>query len=105
MIWRYIFNPVAANEYEDAFMWYKAKSIIAADNLIIAVQDVIDAVCSNPYRYRNTYRNLRELALKKYPFTLIYYIDESKKLIVVTSLFHHKRDPKKKYDKSKLSKK
>ena len=105
MVYQYMFNPVAADEYEDAFDWYEQKSIIAADNLIVAVQDAITAICANPYRYRNTYKNLRELTLKKYPYNLIYLIDENKKLITVISLYHHKRHPKGKYDKSKLKKK
>jgi plasmid stabilization system protein ParE len=41
MAYRYIFAPEAANEYEDAFNWYEQKSMIAADNLIIAIQDAI----------------------------------------------------------------
>lgn len=105
MVYQYMFNPVAADEYEDAFDWYEQKSIIAADNLIVAVQDAITAICANPYRYRNTYKNLRELTLKKYPYNLIYLIDENKKLITVISLYNHKRHPKGKYDKSKLKKK
>ena len=105
MAHRYIFNPVAADEYEDAFKWYEEKSTVAADNLIIAVQNAIASACANPYRYPNPYKKFRELTLKKYPFTLIYFIDETNKLIVVTSLFHHKRNPKKKYNKSTVRKK
>ncbi len=105
MAYQYMFNPVAADEYEEAFNWYEQKSVIAADNLIVAVQEAITAICKNPYRYRNTYKNLRELTLKKYPYNLIYLIDENKKLITVISLYHHKRNPKGKYDKSKLKKK
>ncbi|MEO6870019.1 MAG: type II toxin-antitoxin system RelE/ParE family toxin [Ginsengibacter sp.] len=89
MAWHYTFKPEAAIEYEDAFKWYEVKSKIAADNLIIAVQDAILAVCANPFRYQNAYKDLRELSHKKYPFTLIYFIDEKDKLIVI-SIFHQK---------------
>lgn len=101
MAYKYIFGPIAADEYEEAFNWYEEKSIVAADGLIIAVQEAIFVVCANPDRYRNTYKNLREVTLKKYPYNLIYYIDESEKLIIITSLYHHKRSPRKKYLKSK----
>jgi hypothetical protein len=30
MVYQYIFDPVAADEYEDAFKWYEHKSVIAA---------------------------------------------------------------------------
>jgi hypothetical protein len=59
---------------------------VAADNLIISVQEAISTICISPYRYRNTYKNLREVTLKKYPFNLIYSIDENQKLITIISL-------------------
>lgn len=105
MTYKYIFDPAAADEYEDAFNWYEQKSTVAADNLILAVQDAITAICANPYRYRNTHKKLRELTLKKYRFNLIYFIDEARQLITIISLYHHKRNPKSKYSKSKLRKK
>ena len=103
MPYQHVFDPVAADEYEDAFKWYEDKSIIAADKLIVAVQNAIEAVCTDPYRYRNTHKNLRELTLRKYPYNLIYFIDEKKKLIIVISLYHHKRNPKGKYNKSNFT--
>jgi len=99
MDYQYIFDPIAAEEYANAFNWYEERNIVAADNLIIAVQDAITAICTDPYRYRNTHKNLRELTLKKYPYNLIYFIDENKYLITIVSLYHHKRNPKEKYDK------
>ena len=87
MSYRHIFDPVAAKEYEDAFKWYEERSFFAADNLILAVENAISAICANPYRYRNTYKNLREITIKKYPFNLIYFVDEDKKLITVYITF------------------
>lgn len=100
MPYSYNISPIAANEYEEAFIWYEERSVVAADSFIIAVQNAIQAACNDPLRYRNTYKNLRELTLKKYPFNLIYHIDENKKLITVISIYHHKRNPRNKYDKS-----
>ncbi len=97
--YKYCFDPVAADEYENAFKWYKDRSEIAADNLLIAVEEAIQAICMDPHRYRNTYKNLRELSLRKYPYYLIYFVDEGEKLITITFLYHFKRNPVKKYKK------
>ena len=97
MIYAYIFEPNAAKEYEETLIWYEERSILAADNFIIAVQEGIKQACSDPFRYRNLYSNLREITLRKYPFNLIYYVNESKMEIVIVSVFHHKRNPKNKY--------
>jgi len=49
MAYSYLFDPVAAKEYEDAFKWYEKKSYLAADNFIIRVQEAIKAICADPY--------------------------------------------------------
>lgn len=99
MEYQHLFNPRAATEYESAFKWYDEQSASAADNLIISVQEAIIDICTYPLRYRKTYKNLREVALKKYPYNIIYNVDENKKLITIISIYHHKRNPKNKYKK------
>ena len=99
MEYSYLFDPLAAEEYEEAFKWYEKKSYLAADNFIIRIQEAIATICTDPYRYRKGYKNLREFPLKKYPFHIIYYIDDAHSNVVVVSIFHTKRNPKKKYKK------
>lgn len=83
----------AAQEYENAFEWYQQRSEAAADNLIIEVEETIRAVCQDPHRYKKTYKKVYEISLKKYPYYLIYLIDDMKKVVTIISLFHHKRNP------------
>lgn len=45
MDYQYTFTPIAADEYEEAFQWYEERSVIAADNFILAVDDAIKSVC------------------------------------------------------------
>lgn len=59
MAYPYIISRIAASEYEDAFNWYEERSTIASGAFIVSVQNAIEAVCQNPYRYRNTYKSLR----------------------------------------------
>ncbi|MCC6286432.1 MAG: hypothetical protein IT249_00970 [Chitinophagaceae bacterium] len=59
LVYTFLFDPVAADEYEEALGWYETKSSIAADGFIIAVQGAIEAACAHPDRYRRTYKNLR----------------------------------------------
>jgi plasmid stabilization system protein ParE len=99
MPYKYVFDSVAAEEYEAAFLWYQNQSEISGDRLIIEVQEAIDKICDDPYRYRNNYKSIRETALKKFPYSIAYLIDEAKKQIVIISLFHHRRNPRKKYRK------
>jgi plasmid stabilization system protein ParE len=54
-------------------------------------------ICDDPLRYRSTYKKLRETSLKKYPYSIVYFVDEKEQLVVIASVYHHKRDPRRKY--------
>ncbi len=99
MNYTYIFEPRALTEYKEAVAWYRERSETAAENLIRELKSRIEALCNDPLRYRNTYKIFRETSLKKYPYYLVYFVDENAKTIIITSLYHHKRNPKKKYRK------
>ena len=47
MAYQYIFDPIAADEYEEAFKWYEQKSIVAADNLILTDTVILTKNCGN----------------------------------------------------------
>ena len=40
------------------------------------------------------YKNARKLPLKRFPYNLIYIIDETKKEIQILAIVHDKRDPR-----------
>lgn len=99
MSYRHIYTPVALAEYKDSVSWYEVRSKRAAENFVTAVRDKIKSICDNPLRYKNRYKFFRETSLKKYPFYIIYFVDESKQTIIISSIYHHRRSPKKKYKK------
>jgi plasmid stabilization system protein ParE len=99
MSYRYIFDPVALNEYKEAISWYLERSELAAEGLVKEANEKITTICKDPFRFRNTYKDFREISLKKYPYYIVYLIDEVKKIVIVSSVYHHKRSPKKKYSK------
>ena len=91
------FDPIAAIEYEEAYFWYQQNSIMAADNFTAAIDDAVNSICISPFLYRKTYKSVREILIKRYPFSLIYEVDEQKKHVIIISIYHHYRDPNKKY--------
>lgn len=96
---RHEFHPAAQKEYEAAVKWYKKRSLLAAENFVKAVDDALQRICRRPLWWRNAYKNYRELGVKKYPYTIIYVVEDEKESVVVASLHHQKRNPKKKYRK------
>jgi len=101
MSYRYILHEEAQQDYERAIAWYAARSLKAAENLITEAEYSLQLICNNPDRWRNEYKNYREIGLVKYPYVIIYVIEEDKKLIIVTAFFHTKQSLKKKYRKMK----
>lgn len=96
---RHIYDPVALLEYKVAAIWYAVRSEAAAVNFVKEVKKKIAVICKDPFRYRNTYKKFREASLKIYPYSIIYTIDENNKTVIITSVFHHKRNPRRKYRK------
>ena len=97
MIYNHIYEPRALLEYEEAVLWYRERSKQASENFELAINEKLHEICMNPTLYRNTKKYFREAFLKKYPFSIIYFIDEIFDTIVVTSIFHNSRNPKRKY--------
>lgn len=94
MSYRHVYDPIAFLKYKDAVAWYAERSEIAAANLVKEIKQRIAIICKDPLRYRNTYKKFRETALAIYPYSIVYLIDESVKTIIIISVYHHKRSPR-----------
>jgi len=99
MRYKYLLHEHAQQDYETSLEWYMERSEQAAKNFIIAVEDALQLICEHPMRWRSLYKNYHELGVKNYPFTIIYTIEKNKQLVVISSVYHHKRNPQKKYIK------
>ncbi len=64
MLYQYRLDPIASGEYEDAYNWYEQQNGKAADHFKLTIDEVLIVICSDPHRYKNTYKNLREVSLK-----------------------------------------
>jgi hypothetical protein len=68
-----IYQERASKEYESAIEWYREHSELAAQNFELAVKEKIELLRVAPENYKNTYKKFREVALKKYPYSLLHY--------------------------------
>ncbi len=99
MTYHHYFEPRALKEYTAALKWYKNRSKVAAENFVKEMETAIAVICGEPFRYRVNYQQFREVSLKKYPFYLIYSIEEAKYRVLIFSVYHHKRNPARKFQK------
>jgi plasmid stabilization system protein ParE len=97
MVYSVFYQERALAEYEAAIVWYRNNSELAASNFELAVKEKIDILRNTPHLYHKSYKHFHEVALRKYPFSIVYIIDEKQFRIVISSIYHHKRSHKKKY--------
>ena len=84
-------------EYETAMEWYRLRSEQAAVNFEIAIKEKIDPLRATSGTFKRSYKQFHEVSLKRYPFSIVYLIDEKRKTVIISSIFHHKRNPRLKY--------
>jgi len=75
--------------------WYEAiLSKLAQEFYEEVSQKVESIIVKYPKIAKVAYKNARKLSLIRFPYNLIYTIDETKKEIRILAIVHDKRDPK-----------
>lgn len=92
-----VFQHRAKIELYDALEWYSEKSPKTAENFSKDIDKTVSQILLSPTRWRNSKEDFREIPLSKFPFDIVYSIDEEAKAIVIVSVFHHKRHPDQKF--------
>ena len=97
MPYKLIVRDKALAEMQDAFDWYEKAVNGLGDKFLQRIEHYNQLISSNPLQFKTTYKNFREVYLRQFPFVLVYFVDEKKKAVVIFSVFHCKKNPKKKF--------
>lgn len=100
MISTFLQLPKAQKEILEAWEWYEDQQQGLGDRFKEAVRDKIELILNNPLHYplKGKYH---EAQTDNFPFLIIYKIDKRQELILILSVFHTSRHPKRKYTKRK----
>ncbi|MBU0696627.1 MAG: type II toxin-antitoxin system RelE/ParE family toxin [Bacteroidetes bacterium] len=88
------FTPKAKKEFIDAYDFYEEQIFGLGDKFRREVYYFVSLIIKNPLSYPLKSKKLREVVLKKFPFIIIYRIEDTNSTIYVSSIFHTKRNPK-----------
>lgn len=69
----------AAKEYLEAIIWYKERSLLASENFVKFINEAFSKIVAEPQHYRNAYKYFYELKLRRYPYSIVYFIDKKKR--------------------------
>lgn len=97
MSYRTEFLTKARLELLEAWIWYEDRQPGLGDRFKKQVDTVIGSIEQNPEQYKEIKKSYRQVAMKVFPYLLIYKISKRKKIVAIVSVFHTHRNPKKKY--------
>jgi len=69
----------ATKEFGDAFIWYEEQQRGLGSIFKSAVDNKLRQICANPFHYKISYRKFHEALTDKFPFLIVYTIDEKNK--------------------------
>ena len=93
------YSERAKKELIQSWIWYENQQALLGDEFIKTLNNKIKKKKKYPERFPERSRNFREATIKVFPFLIIYRIIKKQKRIIISSIFHTKRNPKKKYRK------
>lgn len=84
----------ATFDLEDAHEWYEQQLNGLGERFIKEVDYYLSAIENNPYQFAIQFSGKYRFAtLNKFPYRLVYNIDESSKCVYVFAVFHTSRNP------------
>ena len=87
-----VFRVEARNELDDAYSWYESQQLGLGDDFLEQVEETLTRICQMPEAYPAVYRDVRRSTVRRFPYTIYYRIVSSR--VIITAVFHGRRDPK-----------
>jgi plasmid stabilization system protein ParE len=90
----------AVMELLNSVIWYEEQQEGLGKRFRKAFQAKLEQICKAPHLYKKGYKDFHEALTDTFPFLVVYYIDETLQKVIVISVFHTSRNPKKKFRKT-----
>jgi toxin ParE1/3/4 len=91
MKYRVIVRPEAEHDLKEAFSWYEDNRIGLGYDFLLQVDAGINFIKRNPAVHPIEYKETRKHLIKRFPYKIIYLVEEKK--IVILAVIHSKRSP------------
>jgi len=93
MNWHVEFRPEVRNDVAEAARWYEAREAGLGDGFVDEILRVWDAIAENPMigSRRHPVMDIRWRYPERFPFRVIYCVDENSKSILVIAVLHAAR--------------
>ena len=78
-------------DIDEQYATYESKQVGLGHDFLLCVEEALDKLLENPLIYRKFHKELRRIPLRRFPCRVMYFVNGQK--IVVTAVFHVRRDP------------
>lgn len=99
MSYQLVFESSAEEDYREAYKWYEGQGERLGLDFEEKVEQCLLKISGSPEAYSLTGKRYRQANVTSFPYLIIYSIEKKAKRIVIYSIFHTSRKPKKKYRK------
>jgi plasmid stabilization system protein ParE len=89
---RLIVRPEAEAEMTDAFDWYEDRVPGLGSEFLLCVDAVFSAILRSPRKFPQVHKIVRRALTRRFPYAVFFVEDDER--VVVLSVFHAKRNPK-----------
>ena len=99
MAYPYRLNRKAHEEYINAYEWYEERRSGLGDRFMQKTEERLLQISNHPEYFGKRNGNFREVKVEDFPYIIVYEFFKRKQIIHITAIYHHKRNPLKKYRK------
>lgn len=89
---RLFVRPEAEVEITDAFDWYEHRVPGLGSEFLLCLEAVFGAILRAPQQYPRVHKIVRRALLRRFPYEVFFVEDDER--VVVLSVFHASRNPK-----------
>lgn len=95
-------HPAAQEEFLTAFEWYENQQKGLGIDFMNCVEKRLNQIIENPTFYsKKQHTKFREVRIERFPFIIVYDYKVRKAEIFILAIYHAKRNPLKKYRRSR----
>ena len=91
MSFQLVVNPRASTDAEEATIWYEKQRKGLGREFVQAIDEAINSILSNPYKFVVIREDFRRMVIPRFPFGIFYLIENN--TVVILAVWHFKRKP------------
>ncbi len=92
-VWKIVIEDLAQLDLQDVYEWYERKKAGLGDEFLDEFDETINKIEKNPFHASGYDDKTRSASLKRFPYEVIYLVDEYKHEVYVIAIGHQHRKP------------